>query len=261
MQAIGGLLTLVFFIAICVAIVGAIMARTKGEGRGGFWKKAVGVAGASFVGLIVVAAVMGGEEASSPSVASAKPALESASAQPAPVEDAPAAENDLSLTLPSDEVQFIQAVLDAQAAYASAPNELKKTAVRVKRDRQLRVASPKGVVKDWYGQISEIGTTGDGNAHVTIKLPDHAIYMKTWNNEISDIGNETLIAFDSKLYSALSEMTEGQWVLFSGQLQKEASMTEAGGIREPEFIVDFSTIKSAFVDANGEPFAMIDDLN
>lgn len=254
MEAVAGLLSIVLLVALVISVVGVIKASRSAEsGAGSYWKKALGVVFLSFFGIVVAAAMAGdGSEKSVTSVSSSREAAVAVADEPETA--------DHTLTLPQDQSDFMAAILAAQDDYVAAPNELKKTAVRVKRDRQLRVVSPKGAIKGWYGQITELGTTGEGKAFVSIKLPEYKIYMKTWNNAFSDISDQTLIGFDTKLYNSLSEMEVGQWVKFKALLLKEGSVTEEGGISEPEFIAQFVEITSAVTDSEGHDLKVVNDI-
>jgi len=101
------------------------------------------------------------------------------------------------------------------------------------------------MVSGWTGVISGMDTTGAGKAYVSIAVPRSPVTFQTWNNDISDAGNNTLIPSSSPLYQALADMAKGMAVVFSGKLVKEASMTESGGMEEPEFIIRFTSIKPA----------------
>lgn len=167
------------------------------------------------------------------------------------------AAEDLTLSLPDKEVRFIQANVDAQAGYDKAPNELKKTAIRKGRDHQLRAVLPEGIVKGWIGKLSKFGTTHDGAAYVEILLPQGNVSVGTWNNELADYADHTLIAFDSKIYKVLSEMQQDQWVVFDAKLLREGSMTEEGSITAPLYIGHITRIASPFVDKDGKSLNIV----
>lgn len=144
---------------------------------------------------------------------------------------------------PQDEVRFVQAATAAMTEYQGAPNELRKTSVKVARDRELRKILTTGKFKDWYGYLAEIHTTSDGAAYVVIRLPADNVTVKTWNNELSDYQHHTLIPNGSPLYEALASMSPGDTVKFSGRMFREGSLTEEGGMMSPEFITRFSSIE------------------
>jgi len=146
---------------------------------------------------------------------------------------------------PDVQSKFIQLVEDYKARYAAESNPLKKTSLSKERLRKLMDVTPGGMVSGWTGVISGMDTTGAGKAYVSIAVPRSPVTFQTWNNDISDAGNNTLIPSSSPLYQALADMAKGMAVVFSGKLVKEASMTESGGMEEPEFIIRFTSIKPA----------------
>lgn len=154
-----------------------------------------------------------------------------------------AAGEPLTVSTPKDEARFVQVVVAAMSDYQAAPNELKKSSVKVARNRELQKVLPTGKFKDWYGTLGELHTTGDGAAYVTIQLPADNITVKTWNNELSDYEHHTLIPNGSPLYETLASLAVGDTVKFSGRMFREGSLTEEGGMTAPEFIARFSAIE------------------
>jgi TonB family protein len=81
----------------------------------------------------------------------------------------------------------------------------------------------------------------------------HTPGPSTWNNDISDMADNTLIDPGSPLFQTASSMKPGQTVQFSGhffsgsegECLKEGSITLSGKLREPEFIFQFSSISSS----------------
>ena len=74
--------------------------------------------------------------------------------------------------------------------------------------------------------------------------------IKTWNNALSDIFDETLIENGSELYNAIADLSKGDKVVFSGTFAsderdfiREASVTERGSMTDPEFILKFSDVR------------------
>lgn len=162
---------------------------------------------------------------------------------PAPTEQPPA-ERRVSITIPDDERDFMAALLEGAEAYKAAPNELKKSSVRKARDKKLHEVLPSGTFKNWYGRLAEMKTTSDGDAYITVSMPDQLLTLKTWNNSISDTEYKTLIKNGSPLYEAVSNLQENQYVKFSGHIFQEGSLTESGAMLEPEFVTRFSEIEA-----------------
>jgi hypothetical protein len=154
------------------------------------------------------------------------------------------------MPMPPQEQAFCEAVQQASHSYEAmqgeGANQMKLSKIKTARGTALREAVPTRTAKDWVGTISGIETNSDGLGVISVKLPCGA-EVKTWNNGLSDIDDGTLISQQSALYETLSELKEGVAVQFTGRFFadrangfKESSLTEAGGMKEPEFIMKFS---------------------
>ncbi|HVV48990.1 MAG TPA: hypothetical protein VHO06_04975 [Polyangia bacterium] len=152
--------------------------------------------------------------------------------------------------MPPQEQAFCEAVQQGSHSYEAmegeGANPMKLSKLKTARGAALKEAVPTRAAKDWVGTISGIETNSDGLGVLSVKLPCGA-EVKTWNNGLSDTGDGTLIPQTSALYETLSELKEGASVQFSGKFFpdrangfKESSLTEAGGMKEPEFIMKFS---------------------
>ena len=154
------------------------------------------------------------------------------------------AERHVAVTIPDTERDFMQLLLDGAADYKAAPNELKKSSIKKTRDKKIdALLDGSGTFSNWYAVLSEMGTTSEGDAYITVSLPDQLLTLKTWNNGLSDISDKTLIKNGSPLYEVVSNLEEGQYVAVSGNILQEGSVTEAGSMQDPEFIVRFNDIK------------------
>jgi len=160
-----------------------------------------------------------------------------------------------STTVPERQAALSGTVAKYYAQYKQMPNELKKSAVRTERGREIsRIFKGATRADEWIGTIDSMGTTGEGRAYVVIKLlPDSSdVKIHTWNNSISDAFDSSLIPQGSDLFSKLSAFKEGDTVCFSGKFFesdgsdfiKATNMTEAGSMRSPEFLFKFSSIRS-----------------
>ena len=153
--------------------------------------------------------------------------------------------------LPPTEIAFINTVEQMKSKYESAPNELKKSAIRTERAKLIATAlNNSKKVDGWIGVISKMETNHDGNAILSVKLESSEIELKTWNNALSDLSDNTLIAQASPLYNTIAEMKVGQQVNFYGKFFagdrdfiKESSVREGGSMTEPEFIFNFSKVR------------------
>ena len=156
------------------------------------------------------------------------------------------------VSLPSEQKAFADAVTSFISQYQSAPNELKKSAVRASRKQKLQELLPSMEFNGWVGRIEEMTTTSKGNACLKILLEGRPIKIETYNNELSDIGDNTLIPMNSDLFNKVADLKTGMMVKVSGQFLsdeqdfiKEISLTEEGSMTEPEFIVKFTQVDKA----------------
>ena len=155
--------------------------------------------------------------------------------------------------IPNDQVQFINVVESFYEPYRSAPNELKKSALRADRRSAIgKLRYPTKEVSDWIGTLQEMGTNSDGEAHIAIKLEgSRNIIIKTWNNSFSDLADGTLIKNGSELYNRIADLSRGKKVRFSGFLLpdtqrdqiRESSLTERGSMLDPAFLMRFQDVK------------------
>jgi len=146
---------------------------------------------------------------------------------------------------------FVEAVRNSKAAYESAPNEMLKGATRPARGRELCGVLPDGTVSDWTGEIVRLSSNNEGKGVVSVELAE-GVFMKTWNNALSDRGDRTLIETSSPLFARVASLAVGQRVRFSGDLVrdgldcfKEGSLSVDGAMTEPEFIIRFTDIRVA----------------
>jgi hypothetical protein len=158
----------------------------------------------------------------------------------------------VTVPLPQDQKAFCDAVTGFISQYNAAPNELKKSAVRVARKQKLQELLPSLQFDGWIGELTDMGTTSDGSAYIAVKLEGNTIKIQTWNNGLSDIADKTLIPVNTPLFNAISDLKEGIRVKVSGQFVAgeqdyigEQSLTENGSMTEPEFSVHFTKVEKA----------------
>jgi hypothetical protein len=93
---------------------------------------------------------------------------------------------------------------------------------------------------------------GEGKGVIVIDLGNN-IWIKTWNNSISDTFDHTLIEPDSVVYQQAVKLKESEPVRFSGNLIsdhngadcfRESSLSLRGSMTEPEFVFKFSDLSS-----------------
>lgn len=240
----GWFILLLFIFFYPVALV--LMWRQKPRGKV-FGNTFVRVVVTLFFGLVTLGAFVGGDyKASQENVSSANATVEKRG-----LTTEVASEKRTTVPLPPSQKSFIEVLSSFQGEYSAAPNELKKSAVRNKRRNQIRkVLNGKVRISKWVGTLQDMGTTSERKAYISIRLEGSKYEVKTWNNAVSDIMDDTLIEPESSLYKKIAELSEGDKVIFSGSFItgkddfiREGSMTESGAMLDPEFIVKISDIR------------------
>jgi hypothetical protein len=165
-----------------------------------------------------------------------------------------------SVPVPSQESRFSSAVESFVSPYQSADTDIRKTNVRFERKEELQsffLNSAQGSsFQNWVGRVNKLTTERDGEAYVSIKLPNSSVVLETANNSFSDTLSfpHTMISRDDPIYPSLMRLHIGDEVRFSGQFLRsekpedyveEESLTEEGSMTEPDFIVRFSSINLA----------------
>lgn len=149
---------------------------------------------------------------------------------------------------PNPQQKFLGVIDDGRESFDAAANDVQRQDAQATRDQQLCQTLDSGNFSGWVGDVTEI-IAADGMAGLTIDIGDN-VEMGTWNNSFSDIGDDTLVSSDSPLYSSISKLSEGDTVKVSGTFSvsagdcvRESSMTDAGTMNTPDFIVRFTSIQ------------------
>ncbi len=152
--------------------------------------------------------------------------------------------------LPAAEAQFIDIVSTAQHKSSQAENDMQRGGIKATRDDGVcRVlASNSFKAEDWVGTVAKIDSNSDGKGVMAISL-SHGVTVATWNNEFSDISDNTLIQPRTDLFRTASLLKVGQAVAFTGRFIpdnenciEESSMTLSGKLDDPDFIFRFSSV-------------------
>ncbi|MBH3207174.1 hypothetical protein [Serratia marcescens] len=149
---------------------------------------------------------------------------------------------------PDQEKRFIQIVEQAISGSKASANDMQKGGVKADRTDALCGLLKNKSVKDWVGKVDTVDSNSDGKGVLTIQLT-RDISVKTWNNALSDISDNTLLTPRTPIFNAASNLKKGDYVVFSGRFiadnescLRESSMGLSGGLEEPEFIFKFSEI-------------------
>lgn len=175
--------------------------------------------------------------------------VETAAEEPsAPAGVSPAA-NAYGLPYPAAQAAFLDRIATASEAYDAATTELQRSQVIQQRNVDLCSIVPDGQFTDWVGMATTIGATGDGNAHIDVEIASDVV-VGTWNNQLSDIGDNTLIPPGSALFDTLVGMDEDALVVFSGQFLSNdgacvytSNLTEMFDAWSPDFVTHVSAVR------------------
>jgi hypothetical protein len=174
--------------------------------------------------------------------------LKSATATAPVVASAPAPAPPPAVRMPDDERAFLTVVVSGRQTFNAGRNELAKGSARPLRASAICNAITPGPVDSWVGKVAHLSTNGDGKGVLAVEIGPN-IFVKTWNNAVSDIGDSTLLEPGSPVYRRALSLRRGQRVQFSGTLfanetdcVRESSLTLEGSLTKPEFIFRFSDL-------------------
>lgn len=150
---------------------------------------------------------------------------------------------------PDKEQSFVGVVRGYIKKSNDAKNDLQIAALKTERNRKIcQVLNGNYSVNNWVGKVNKLGSSGDGKGVVNIEIAKRVV-IKTWNNDFSDGGSNTLIDQNTALFQRALNLNVGDLVKFSGsffrdknECIRETSLTQNGGMTEPEFVFKFSDI-------------------
>ena len=152
--------------------------------------------------------------------------------------------------MPDDELAFIEAVATGGQNYEKATTDFSKGASRPARAALVCSALKSTKVNNWIGKLVALTTNGDGKGVIGIELIPNLLYVKTWNNSISDIGADTMVEPGSRLFNSLGSLSISDTVKFSGEFLsskidcvRESSVTLQGSMAGPEYVMRFSNVE------------------
>lgn len=144
--------------------------------------------------------------------------------------------------------RFVAAITQARDRYRTASEEPTRRSIRASRKASICEVLGSLAVKGWVGTIDRVSSGSNGKGTLKVSIGS-GIRAKTWENLLTDIGYDTLIDADSRLFRTVSAMKEGSRVKISGTLvssdfdcAKVASTTRDQAMMEPEFIFRFSSV-------------------
>lgn len=154
----------------------------------------------------------------------------------------------ISYKISGEQASFSKEVARYVELFSDAKNELREVALRGERALSLSEILVSRDVSGWRGEITELATTSNGNAILTVTIDPH-VRIKTWNNALSDLLDDTLIAQNHPVYGSLLDRQQGDTIVFSGSFLpsgedfiKEASLTIRGSMKSPEYLFHFNDV-------------------
>lgn len=154
------------------------------------------------------------------------------------------------LAYPDSQSVFASVVLRHREKFQDARNEVQESVVRDNRSMRLASTIPGRQAVRWVGTVSTLGTNSEGKGILSVEVADN-VFVKTWNNALSDIGSETLIDKSSAVYREMMNLQPGDQVSFSGEFLsseldylEESSLTIEGSMTEPEYLFRFASLQA-----------------
>jgi hypothetical protein len=152
-----------------------------------------------------------------------------------------------------DQIPFHKKFIELKNKYRQGENEIKKSAVYREMAAYVLSYIPNKKIENWEGKLKKLGTNeGGSKVYITIEseIEDFEIEFKTYNNDLSDYGDNTMIPLNSTVYKQLENLKEGDKVIFSASFItdskkgfKQSNLVEQSNITSPEFVVRFANIK------------------
>lgn len=152
---------------------------------------------------------------------------------------------------PATQQAITDAVAQGRADPEDAETELQVANALTVRSEAMCGSVPDGAVQDRVGTVTSVDAKGEGKAVVVLGIEDD-IEIASWNNALSDIGDDTLIEQGTELYDAALVLVPGDTVTFSGTLKSESdandtcfftsNLTETMSIESPDYIISFSEL-------------------
>ena len=153
--------------------------------------------------------------------------------------------------VPGPQADFTELVSIVRQLGLQASNDVELGSFRARREKALCMLLPRLAAQNWLGTVSKVGANGDGKGILEITLAE-GVYVKTWNNFLSDAFDHTLIEPGTDVHNLLMTLQKGDAVIFSGHFLaddgggclREASLTLSGKVTEPEFLFRFSSLRT-----------------
>ena len=125
-----------------------------------------------------------------------------------------------------------------------------KGASRLNRKQALCSILTGTHIDQWIGKATSLTTNSSGKGIVAVEIAP-GVTIKTFNNELSDAFDHTLLSQDLTVFRQAMTLKEGDTISFGGDFTpndidcvEETSITLKGSMTEPEFLFHFTSIES-----------------
>jgi hypothetical protein len=150
---------------------------------------------------------------------------------------------------PNEQRKFMESLESFISAYNAAPNELKKSSLRIDRKEAIKKLLPSLRVRDWEGILEPMTTNSNGDATIRVKLgQSDSVRLVTHGGWSSFSARPVRIG--TPVYAKFADLQAGDAILVSGEFVigtrdylAEVSMTERGSMTDPAFIFIFDDVK------------------
>lgn len=141
--------------------------------------------------------------------------------------------------------KFISIVKKSQVETANAMNDMQRATIKINRDKDICSTLGNVKISNWNGIINSIYAGRDGSGIIYIEVSPNVLLV---SRDLLGMPKAS-IPRNTKLYDTVSNMSEGDAVVFSGEFipdddacADEASITLEGGLSKPNFIFRFNDI-------------------
>ncbi|BCP54110.1 hypothetical protein K32_27270 [Kaistia sp. 32K] len=171
---------------------------------------------------------------------------------PSPAAAAPADDGIATLAIaaqqPKDQTAFAAVIKSTKAEFDTA-DDVQREAIQPKRAAAICKAVPKPEIKGWVGQIQAAEKDSGGRLTVTVALPDGTL-VKTWNNAMSDIDDNTLVPAGTPLAQTFGKLQTGEAIRFAGTFftdepdcYRSSRLSLPQSMMEPSFLFRFTSVE------------------
>lgn len=145
--------------------------------------------------------------------------------------------------------KFLAVIRTAREKARAAKNDMQRGGILSERNQNICGILQTLRVANWIGHVDDVNSTSDGKGVLSVEIFED-VFIKTWNNALSDAFDNTLLDPRSAIFKAAANLDSGDPVRFSGSFIsdqdtciREGSITLGGKLREPEFLFRFSEIE------------------